>query len=369
MTGQPHIIIAAGGTGGHMFPAQALSDALLRKGWRVTLSTDARGARYTGGYSHAVEIRQVSSATFTRGGILAKLVVPFRIFGGVVTASLRMWREKPDVVVGFGGYPTIPALSAAVITGRPRMLHEQNGVLGRVNALFAKRVAHVACGTWPTEVPEGVDAVHTGNPVRAGIVERSGAPYTPPGDWPMSLLVFGGSQGARILSDMVPAAVALLPEETRQHLRISQQAREEDVDRVRAAYDEMGIRAEIETFLNDMPNRLAEAQLIICRSGASSVADISIVGRPAIYVPLAIAVRDEQSANARAPVDAGAAVLMPESRLTPESLSETIQTILSQPQAATMMANAALSVAVPDATQRLVALVENLAQKPGAQEG
>ncbi len=358
-----HLIIAAGGTGGHMFPAQALSEAMLRKGWRVTLSTDARGARYTSGFSHAVEIRQVSSATFTRGGVLAKLAVPFRIFGGVVTATWRMWREKPDVVVGFGGYPAIPAMAAAVLTRRPRMLHEQNGVLGRVNALFAKRVTHVACGTWPTEVPEGADARDVGNPVRAAIVERAGAPYMPPGDWPMNLLVFGGSQGARILSDVVPAAVALLPDDIRQHLRISQQAREEDVARVSTAYDEMGLRAEVETFLHDMPTRLAEAQLVVCRSGASSVADICVVGRPAIYVPLAIAVRDEQTANARGPVDAGAAALMPESQFTPEALADVIQSILTQPQAATQMAIAALSVGKPDATERLVALVENLAQE------
>lgn len=343
-----------------MFPAQALSEAMLRRGWRVTLSTDARGARYTGGFSHAVEIREVSSATFTRGGALAKLAVPFRIFGGIFSATTKMMREKPDVVVGFGGYPTIPAMAAARLTGRPRMLHEQNGVLGRVNRLFAKHVSHVACGTWPTEVPLGAHDVHTGNPVRAAIAERAGAPYTPPGDWPMSLLVFGGSQGARILSDVVPAAVALLPEHLRRHLRIAQQAREEDVDRVRAAYDALDMRVDVETFLHDMPRRLSEAQLVICRSGASSVADINVVGRPAIYVPLAIAVRDEQTANARGPVEAGAAVLMPEAQLTPESLAAQIETILTQPEAATAMSIAALSVAVPDATDRLVALVESL---------
>ncbi|OAN71934.1 undecaprenyldiphospho-muramoylpentapeptide beta-N-acetylglucosaminyltransferase [Jannaschia sp. EhC01] len=361
---QPHLIIAAGGTGGHMFPAQALSEAMLRKGWRVTLSTDARGARYVGGFSHAVEIREVSSATFTRGGVLAKLAVPLRIFTGVMAATFAMMREKPDVVVGFGGYPTIPAMAAARLTGRPRMLHEQNGVLGRVNRVFAKHVAHVACGTWPTDVPLGADAVHTGNPVRAAIVERAGAPYTPPGDWPMSLLVFGGSQGARILSDVVPAAVALLPEALRDHLRIAQQAREEDVDRVRAAYDALGMRVEVETFLHDMPRRLSEAQLVICRSGASSVADINVVGRPAIYVPYAMAVRDEQTANARGPVEAGAAILMPETQLTPEALADAVTRILTEPETATKMSIAALSVAVPDATERLVELVEDLANNP-----
>lgn len=359
----PHLIIAAGGTGGHMFPAQSLSEVMLRRGWRVTLSTDARGARYTDGFSHAVEVRQVASATFARGGIVSKLIAPVRIVGGIVAATLRMVRERPDVVVGFGGYPSIPAVAAAWLTRTPVMLHEQNGVLGRVNSVFAKRVDVVACGTWPTELPDGVDGVHTGNPVRGSVLERSGAPYMPPGDWPMTILAFGGSQGARILADTVPAAIALLPDALRQHIRVAQQARPEDFERVTAAYDAMGVRAEVEPFFRDMPRRLSEAQLVICRSGASSVADINVVGRPAIYVPLAIAVRDEQTANARGPVDANAAILMPESQLSPQSLADTIQIVLTQPAAADEMAQAALGLGIPDAAERLAALVEELARK------
>jgi UDP-N-acetylglucosamine--N-acetylmuramyl-(pentapeptide) pyrophosphoryl-undecaprenol N-acetylglucosamine transferase len=360
-TSAPHLIIAAGGTGGHMFPAQALAEAMVRRGWRVTLSTDARGARYTGGFPHTVSVRQVASATFARGGALAKALVPFRILGGIVSATVRMLGDKPAVVVGFGGYPAIPAMAAAWLTRRPRAIHEQNGVLGRVNRVFARRVDAVACGTWPTELPSGVAGIHTGNPVRAAILARAGAPYMPPGDWPMSLLVFGGSQGARILSDIVPEAVAMLPEGLRDRLRVAQQARPEDIDRVAGAYADMGVRAEVEPFFEDMPRRLTEAQLVIARSGASSVADICVVGRPAIYIPYAAAVRDEQTANARGPVAAEAAALMPERKLTPEVLSETIAAILTQPDAALRMAQAALSVSVPDATERLVALVEGLA--------
>ncbi|WP_416916348.1 MAG: UDP-N-acetylglucosamine--N-acetylmuramyl-(pentapeptide) pyrophosphoryl-undecaprenol N-acetylglucosamine transferase [Roseicyclus sp.] len=359
----PHLIIAAGGTGGHMFPAQALSEVMIRRGWRVTLTTDARGARYTDGYSHAVEVRQVASATFARGGVVAKLAAPFRIIGGIVAATLKMWRERPDVVVGFGGYPTIPALAAAWITRTPCMIHEQNGVLGRVNRLFARRVDVVACGTWPTELPTGIEGVQTGNPVRAAVLERAGAPYMPPGDWPMSLLVFGGSQGARILADTVPAAVALLPEGLRGQLRIAQQARPEDHERVAGAYAALGVRAEIEPFFRDMPRRLSEAQLVISRAGASSVADISVIGRPAILIPYAAATADHQSANARGLVEANGAVLIPESRLTPETLAQAIQTILTQPDAADTMARGALSVGVPDAATRLAALVEELARK------
>jgi UDP-N-acetylglucosamine--N-acetylmuramyl-(pentapeptide) pyrophosphoryl-undecaprenol N-acetylglucosamine transferase len=364
MTAQgPHLIIAAGGTGGHMFPAQALAEAMIRKGWRVTLSTDARGARYAGGFPHVVEIRQVASASFARGGIGAKLMAPFRILGGILSASLRMRREKPAVVVGFGGYPAIPAVAAAILTGRPRMLHEQNGVPGKVNRVFARRVHTVACGTWPTTLPEGAQAIHTGNPVRSAVLERAGAPYTPPGDWPMNLLVFGGSQGAHVFSTVVPEALALLPEALRDHLRIAQQARPEDAEAVTAAYAAMGVRAEVEPFFRDMPRRLSEAQLVICRAGASSLADLSVIGRPAILIPYPFAANDHQTANSRALVEAGAAIRIPESKLTAQALAEAIASVLGQPEAARQMADAALSAGVPDATERLVGLVEDLAQR------
>lgn len=358
----PLLIIAAGGTGGHMFPAQALAEAMLEKGWRVRLSTDARGARYTGGFPDAVEVNVVGSATFARGGILQKLIVPFRILGGIGAAKWRMFRDRPTVVVGFGGYPAIPAMAAAWALRVPRMIHEQNGVLGRVNQLFAKRVDQIACGTWPTALPGSIEGVHTGNPVRAAILEQAGSPYIPPGDYPMSLLIMGGSQGARVMSDIVPPAIAALPQEIRRNIRVSHQARPEDLERVKDYYESEVIRADVQTFFDDVPRRMADAQLVISRSGASTVADVSIIGRPAIWVPLANAIRDEQTANARQLVEAGAALIMTEAEFEVAALTGKLAELLSDEQGMLKMAIAAASCGVPDATERLVELVENLAE-------
>ncbi|MES2542993.1 MAG: UDP-N-acetylglucosamine--N-acetylmuramyl-(pentapeptide) pyrophosphoryl-undecaprenol N-acetylglucosamine transferase [Pseudomonadota bacterium] len=354
------LLIAAGGTGGHMFPAQALAEAMLARGWRVKLSTDDRGARYAGGFPAEVVVERVASATFARGGVAARLLVPFRIAGGVVGALMSQMRDKPAVVVGFGGYPSIPALSAAFVLRRPRMIHEQNGVLGRVNQLFARKVDKVACGTWPTTLPAGVTGEATGNPVRQAVLDRASAPYIPPGDYPMAMVVIGGSQGARVLSDVVPAAVALLPEALRANLRVAHQARDEDATRAAAAYEAAGVRAEIAPFFADIPRRLSEAQLVISRSGASSVADISVIGRPAILIPFAAATGDHQTANAKGLSDAAAAVVIQEKALDAAGLAGHIAAILEDPHKAETMARAALGEGKPDATARLVALVEDL---------
>ncbi|MDH2328473.1 UDP-N-acetylglucosamine--N-acetylmuramyl-(pentapeptide) pyrophosphoryl-undecaprenol N-acetylglucosamine transferase [Cereibacter sp. SYSU M97828] len=350
----PLLLIAAGGTGGHMFPAQALAEAMVARGWRVKLSTDARGARYAGGFPDAVKIEEVASATFARGGLAAKALVPLRIGGGVASAIAAMMRDRPAVVVGFGGYPSIPALAAATILRLPRAIHEQNGVLGKVNRIFSPRVDVVACGV-PLD-----GALHTGNPVRASVLERAGAPYIPPGDHPMNVLVIGGSQGARILSDVVPAAIAALPEGLRRNVRVAHQARAEDGARVTEAYANAGIVAKVQPFFADVPARLAEAQLVISRSGASSVADISIIGRPSILIPFAAAAGDHQTANARGLVEGGGAVMIPEGQLDVAALTRQITAILTQPDAATQMARNALALGRPDATDRLVAVVEEL---------
>lgn len=346
-----------------MFPAQALAEALLARGWRVVLSTDERGARYAGGFPAQVRVRSVPSATFARGGAKEKLLVPLRIAAGVLQAGLSMLVDRPRVVVGFGGYPSIPALSAAWALRVPRMIHEQNGVLGRVNEVFARRVNLLACGTWPTAMPEGIKAEFTGNPVRTAVLERAGAGYIPPGDYPMDLLVIGGSQGARILSDVVPAAISALPDDLKRNLTVAHQARDEDIARVIAAYDAGGVRAEIAPFFTDIPRRLSECQLVISRAGASSVADISIIGRPSILVPFAAATANHQAANAKMLSGVDAAIVMPESQFDPDNLRDALVSVLTNPSAAEKMARAALTAGRPDATEALVALVEGLARK------
>lgn len=356
----PLALIAAGGTGGHMFPAQALAELLLAQGWRVKLSTDDRGARYAGGFPDAVERQVVKSATTARGGLSGKLAAPFKIAAGVLAARRAFRRDRPSVVIGFGGYPTIPALSAAHLMGLPRMIHEQNGVMGRVNRMFAARVHRVACGTWPTILPQGISGQHVGNPVRGAVLDRAASPYVAPGDGALNLLVIGGSQGARVLSQVVPAAIAALPADLRARLQVSHQARPEDADQVTAAYAAAGIAAEVQPFFTDVPDRIAAAHLVISRSGASSLADITVIGRPAILIPFAAATGDHQTANAQALADAGAAHVHPESVLDADSLTRDIRAILTDPAQATAMAQAALTLARPDAARRLYDLVEEI---------
>jgi len=357
------LVIAAGGTGGHMFPAQALAEAMVLRGWQVTLSTDARGARFAGRFPEAVSVRKSASATFARGGVLARLAVPLRILAGIAASTLRYLVRRPTAVVGFGGYPTIPALAAAWLLRVPRMIHEQNGVLGRVNRVFAPRVDRVACGTWPTVLPKGVTGVETGNPVRGAVRDMAGAPYRPPEDGPIHLLVIGGSQGARVLSEVVPSAVLGLSEAMRGRVSVTQQARPEDVEAVDAQYRAGGVRAEVAPFFDDIPARLAAAHLVISRAGASTVAEIAAVGRPSILIPFAAAMDDHQTANARALVAAEAAILLPEEGLAPATLSAQMTAILSDPAAATEMARKAELQGRVDATERLVALVEEIAGK------
>ncbi|MEO1687605.1 MAG: UDP-N-acetylglucosamine--N-acetylmuramyl-(pentapeptide) pyrophosphoryl-undecaprenol N-acetylglucosamine transferase, partial [Pseudomonadota bacterium] len=348
------LVIAAGGTGGHMFPAQALAQEMLRRGWAVTLSTDARGARYAGGFPEAVERQVLRAATFSRGGLAARAAAPLAIAAGIASALAGFAMRRPSAVAGFGGYPSLPALSAATLLGVPRLIHEQNGVLGRVNRVFAGRVQALAMGV-PLGAPPA-NAHDIGNPLRDAARAAMATPYAPPGDGALALLVFGGSQGASAFSRLVPAAVADLPDALRARLIVAQQAREGEAEAVRAAYAAAGVRAEVAPFFDDLPARLASAQLVVCRSGASTCAELAALGRPAILIPFPAALDDHQTANARALVEAGGALATPEAGLTSAALSAQMRAVLGDAPRAASMAAAARALGRPDAAGALADL-------------
>ncbi len=357
----PLLVIAAGGTGGHMFPAQALAEEMLRRGWRVQLATDRRGMRYADGFPEAVERIELRSGTFSQGAVKAKLIAPFRVLSGILEATRQFRADPPNCVAGFGGYPALPALAAAWRLGLPRLIHEQNGVLGRVNRLFARRVDRVACGTWPvTNAPGGATLVHLGNPVRDAVLAVLGQPYSPPGGGTINLLVFGGSQGAGVFAKLVPVAVSLLPEALRHRLSVTQQVRPGEEGPVAAAYEGAGVDAELAVFFDDMPRRIAATQLVISRAGASTVAELAAIGRPAILVPYPHAMDDHQSANAMALAAPGGAILAPEAELTTDALARHIRAVLLEPGQAAHMAARARAQGRPQAAVDLAAMIEAL---------
>ena len=358
----PLLVLAAGGTGGHMFPAQAIAEEMVASGWQVKLSTDSRGARYCENFPSDVEVLIVNSATFSGRSIFGKLSVPLKIFCGVFQSLLWFKRNKPSCVVGFGGYPSIPAITAALIWRIPTILHEQNGVLGQVNKLFAKKVDFVAYGIAPESL-SAANSLYTGNPVRNSVLKFNASPYIPPGDYPINVLVIGGSQGARIMSDIVPAALSLLSEKNKKNLRVAHQARPEDKDRVIKLYSEHNIDAEVSSFFDDVPRRISEAQLVISRSGASSVADIATIGRPSILVPLKSARRDEQSINAESMTSINSAISFAEDDFTEEKLSKCIAKFLASPKKAEAMAIAALTRSSENSVQMMSELIIRLVKE------
>jgi len=345
-----------------MFPAQALAEEMLARGWRVALASDDRGLGYAGRFPEAVTRIETPSASLARGGLTARLAAPVTILRGLGATLVRFRRDRPAAVIGFGGYPAIPALGAARALALPSLIHEQNGVLGRVNRLFARRVAAVACGTWPVaRAPEGARLVEIGNPVRADVLEAAGTAYTPPDRGRVRLLAVGGSQGARALARLVPAAAAILPDDLRRRLDLTLQTRAEEAEHARATLAAAGIAARIAPFFPDLPARLAAAHLVVARAGASTLAEIAAIGRPAILVPLPSAMDDHQSANAAALAGAGGAIVRPEPGLTADSLAGEIAALLTDPARAGRMAAAARAAARPDAARRLADLVERVA--------
>jgi UDP-N-acetylglucosamine--N-acetylmuramyl-(pentapeptide) pyrophosphoryl-undecaprenol N-acetylglucosamine transferase len=324
VTGGP-VVLAAGGTGGHVFPAQALAEELLRRGHALALVTDRRGVDY-GDALGRIETFRISAAGLG-DGVIGKLRGLLALGAGFLQARRVLSRLRPGAVVGFGGYPTIPTMIAACRAGLPTLIHEQNAVLGRANAFLAPRVSRIAisfASVAGLRARDGEKSAHTGNPVRAAIAELRERAYAGPDGEAFVVLVLGGSQGARVLSDVVPAALAALPEAARRRLRVVQQCREEDIERVRLAYWGHDIRAELATFFDDVADRLRSAHVVICRAGASTVAELVEAGRPAVLVPYRFATDDHQRANASAVAEAGGGWMMVEDDFTPEALARRI---------------------------------------------
>jgi len=360
------VVLAAGGTGGHLFPAEALARALRARGRRVALITDPRaadfGERIEGVKTHRLPLRP------GRRGLVGRGLNAFGLVASATRALGLLRRLSPDVVVGFGGYPSVPTLLAALRFRRPTVLHEQNAALGKANRLFARRADRIATSFPHVRLlPKSLAGrvVTTGNPVRPEIVRVGEGGYAPPdATGPLRLLVLGGSQGARVFSTVVPAALALLPEALRQRLQVAQQARPEDVDAARGAYAAAGVAATVAPFFADVAERLAVAHLVICRSGASTVAELAVAGRPAVLVPYPHATDDHQSDNARALAEAGGGWLMPEAGLTPAALAAHLALLAAEPTRLAEAAQGARGMGRPDAAERLAGVVEELLAAP-----
>jgi len=360
--GPAPVLVAAGGTGGHLFPAEALAAALNKHGIAVHLVTDRRAERFGDAFPEQA-IHVVASETLRGRNPVAVAKMAAKLGLGLLQARTLIRTLKPAAVVGFGGYPTVPPVLAAAWAGVPSLIHDSNAVIGRANRFLAPRVNAIAT-SFPDVFSQSPDlaakATLTGNPVRPAVVTAAATSYPAPVD-PLRLLIFGGSQGARVMAEVVPAAIGLLDPALRMRLSITQQARAEDLPQVCNAYAALPVNAEIAPFFADLPARIAASHLIVSRSGASTVAELAAIGRPSILVPLPHALDQDQFANASVLEKAGGAIRLVQRDFTPHRLASEIATLAAAPQNLAKMANAAKSVGRLDAADRLAALVLNVA--------
>ncbi len=362
------IAVAAGGTGGHLFPAAALSHALEARGFEIHLVTDERAEKFGGDFP-AGEIHIVPAASPRGGGLISRAQAILALARGTLSARRLFQRIEPDAVIGFGGYPSVPPVLAARSLRIPTIVHESNAVIGRANRFLAPWADAIAKGF---EAPLGglaarlAPRVHlTGNPIRPMVLEAAQIPYPDFSDGRLRVLVTGGSQGARIFSDIVPAAVALVPQEARQKLVLVQQARVEDEERVRAAYAALGVDAGVKPFFPDLPARIAKSHLVIARAGASTLSELAVIGRPAILVPLPHALDQDQAANARQFAASGAATVAAQSVFSPQWLATSLMEAQGEMGVLVARAAAAKRLGIPDAAERLARLVLELLNARG----
>jgi len=360
------IMLSAGGTGGHLFPAQALGDELIKRGWDIDLITDTRGNMF-GSEFKARTIYKVPAATF-KGRSPIEAMGTLGTLGNGFQASYRIMGEAaPRAIIGFGGYPTLAPLLAAIGRGIPSAIHEQNSVMGQANRFLAPMVKAIACSFENTRYLEGKllpKARITGTPLRASVHALRNIPYRPPSSVDqLNLLVFGGSQGAKYFSDIVPQALQMLSAGMRDRLFVMQQCREEDIDRVFDAYEAAGVAAELATFFEDLPARMSNSHLVVARSGATTVAELCALGRPAIMVPLPHAKDNDQLENARRLEAVGGCWCLEQETLTAESLAGLVRKLFEDPSGLTSAAQGALSLANYRAVENLAELIEDLADK------
>lgn len=357
------IVLAAGGTGGHMFPAEALAAEMQGRGYDIVLITDDRGKAFTSKFP-AADIRVIEAATFAGANPLKRVLAGFKIIGGIFQSIGTLRQIKPRAVVGFGGYPSFPTMVAAIILRIPTAMHDPNAVLGRVNKVLAPYVGLIGAAFDNIQgVPQKQRArvCVVGNPIRESVRQARKLSYPGlQGDEPINLLVFGGSQGAQSLSEVVPAAVDRLPETIKVRLHITQQARPESMDEVQRDYDDMGVRVDVAPFFSNLPERMAEAHLVIARAGASTVTELGAIGRPSILVPLPTAMDDHQTVNAEALTSKGAAWLMPQAEFTVDALADKLRSLFDDPMALNAAADAAYSTGRPDAARDFADLIEGL---------
>jgi len=355
-------VLAAGGTGGHLFPAEGLAGELLSEGGKVHLVSDARAEAFAGRFSE-IETHHVRAAQLGGGAAHAAHAIG-ELAIGTLQARRLLRRLAPACVIGFGGYASIPTMLAAVSLGLPTLIHEQNAVLGRANRLLAPRVRRIATGFPSTAGLRPADHVrtsHTGNPVRPAVLALARTKYrAPQRGGPIELIILGGSQGARIMSEAVPPALAALPTRLREMLRVSHQARPEDLPATEAIYQKNRIHAEVLNFFTDVPERLARAQLAICRAGASTLAELAAVGRPAVLIPYPHATDDHQAANARAFAEAGAGWVIEQPELRPDTLALYLENLLGDCTGMGNAAQRASDLGRPDAAAHLARLAIEL---------
>jgi len=365
MTEPPLIVLAAGGTGGHLFPAEALGVVLMRRGYRVRLMTDSRAIRYSGLFSEDM-FDVVPSETIRGRSPLSLAKAGLMLGAGTIKALALINRLKPSAVVGFGGYPTLPPLVAARMLGVPGIIHDSNAVMGRANRLLAKYVTAIATslpGVLDRDADLASKSVLTGTPLRPAILAAAAVPYlAPETGGPLKLLVVGGSQGARIMADVVPSAIEKIEPALWSRLVLVQQVRDEDMGRVRAIYDRLKIRAELAPFFSDLPARLAASHLVISRSGAGTVAELGAIGRPSILVPLPGAIDQDQFANAGVLMTAGGALRIAQPEFTPDRLASEIAALAAEPGRLTAMAAGARAIGQLDAAEKLADLVVRVAK-------